>query len=144
MSRPLISMFLAIGVAAFGSSSVLAEGKAKEQGKEASPIESILLKQPLKGIEGKEATVVIIEVPPGFQTPPHIHPGDLFVYVLEGAIEVELEGGEKLAASAGEVIYEPPNHPMIGRNASSSEGARILIFQVGDKGKPLTIQHQRQ
>jgi quercetin dioxygenase-like cupin family protein len=105
--------------------------------------EEVLLKQPLQGLDGKEVNIVLMEVPPGFQTPSHTHPGDLFVYVLEGAVEIELESGEKLAASAGEVIYEPPDQPMVGRNASSSEGARLLIFQVGDEGKPLMVPHQR-
>lgn len=143
MLRSVISALTMIGVTALVATGAVAQEKAT--GKEmASATQNVLLKQPLEGLDGKEANVVLIEVPPGWETPSHTHPGHLFVYVLDGAIEVALEGGETLTASAGEVIYETPDQPMVGRNTSSSEGARILVFQVGDEGQPLTAPHPKQ
>lgn len=98
-----------------------------------------LMKQELKSGEGLEGNVLRVDIDPGHQTERHTHPGDVFVYVLEGAIEIDAEGMDPVKASAGEMLYEPPDVPMIGRNLSSSEGARILIFQVGEIGEELTV-----
>jgi len=96
-----------------------------------------LLKQSL---DGMEANVVLFEVEPGFETERHIHPGHLFIFVLEGAIEIDLEGeDEPIRIAAGKAAYEPANTPMVGRNASSTEGARFVVFQVGKAGEPLMV-----
>ena len=99
-----------------------------------------LLKQNLEGMDGTEANVVLFEVEPGFETERHIHPGHVFIYVLEGTIEIDLEGrDEPIRIAAGEAAYEPANTPMVGRNASSTEGARFVVFQVGEAGEPLMV-----
>ena len=93
----------------------------------------------LEGMDGMEANIVVEKVEPGWETPRHIHPGHVFVYVLEGTIEIAVEGEEPRKVSAGEAVYESPNKPMIGRNVSSSEGARLVVFQVGPAGEPLMV-----
>ena len=99
-----------------------------------------LLKQSLDGMDGMEANVVLFEVEPGFETERHIHPGHLFIFVLEGAIKIDLEGeDEPIRIAAGKAAYEPANTPMVGRNASSTEGARFVVFQVGEAGEPLMV-----
>lgn len=98
-----------------------------------------VLKAALEGTDGMEANIVSIEVGPGFETERHLHPGHVFVYVIEGAIELNVDGQEPVTISAGEAAYETPNHPMIGRNASATEGARFVVFQVGEAGAPLTV-----
>lgn len=98
-----------------------------------------LLHTDLMGIEGMEANVALVEVDPGFVTERHIHPGHVFIYVIAGAIEIDVDGQERLRVSAGEAAHELPNQSMIGRNASSTEGARFVVFQVGPTGEPLTV-----
>lgn len=98
-----------------------------------------LLKTELQGMAGMEANVVLFEVEPGFETERHIHPGHVFIYVMEGAIVIDAEGADLKTVSAGEAVYELPNNPMVGRNASSSEGARFVVFQVGETGKQLMV-----
>lgn len=93
----------------------------------------------LEGMDGMEANIVLEEVEPGWETPRHIHPGHVFVYVLDGTIEIAVEGEEPRKVSAGEAVYEAPNRAMIGRNVSSSEGARLVVFQVGPAGEPLMV-----
>ena len=127
--RPLIPA-LAL---AFVAGAALAGSESKEA------TDTVLIKQPLHGMEGKVAHVVRSDIPPGFQTPRHSHPANVFVYVLEGAIEVELEGVGTKTAKAGEIIYETPDTPMVGRNLSSEEGARILVFHVGEEGEPVQV-----
>jgi quercetin dioxygenase-like cupin family protein len=98
-----------------------------------------LLKTELEGFEGMEANMAVVEVGPGFVTERHIHPGHVFVYVLEGAIEIDVDGQAPLTVAAGEAAHELPNQPMTGRNVSSAEGARFVVFQVGKAGEPLTV-----
>ena len=98
-----------------------------------------LLHTDLQGMDGLEANMALVEVDPGFETEHHIHPGHVFIYMLEGAIEIDVDGQERLRVSAGEAAHELPNSPMIGRNASSTEGARFVVFQVGPAGEPLTV-----
>ena len=102
-----------------------------------------LLHTDLQGIEGMEANIAVVEVDPGFETERHIHPGHVFLYVIEGAIEIDVDGQERLRVSAGEAAHELPNQSMIGRNASSTEGARFVVFQVGPAGEPLEIPQPR-
>jgi quercetin dioxygenase-like cupin family protein len=102
-----------------------------------------LLKQEIQGMENMEANIALFEVDPGFETERHIHPGHVFVYVLEGTIEVDAEGEDPIQVSAGEAAYELPNLPMVGRNTSSTEGARFVVFQVGEAGKPLMIDQPK-
>lgn len=98
-----------------------------------------LIKTELSGLPDKEANVLILEVAPGWTIDRHIHPGHIFVYVEDGAIEVSVEGQEPQTVAAGEAFHELPDRPMTARNLSSSEGARLVIFQVGEQGAPLTV-----
>ena len=100
---------------------------------------TMLLNQPLAGMDGKEVTVLQIDVPGGFETPRHLHPGHMFMYVLEGAVELDVEGQPPAQLAPGQVAYELPNLPMIGRNMSASDPARLLIFAVSDAGAPIEI-----
>jgi quercetin dioxygenase-like cupin family protein len=102
------------------------------------PKQTKLLNTTLDDIN-REVNIVLAEFGPGAETPRHLHPGNLFVYVLEGSLEVHVEGKEPQRISAGEVFQEVPDKPMLGRNVSSSDVARVIIFQIGEVGKPLTV-----
>ena len=94
---------------------------------------------PLPGVEGKEMTVMHISAPPNFVGGKHMHPGPVFVYVLEGELTIELADGTKTFA-AGELYAEEINAAMIGKNLSGTDDLKLLIFQVGDIGKPMMIK----
>jgi len=98
---------------------------------------TMLLKQPIDA--GMEANMVRIEADPGYQTERHLHPGHVFIYVLEGTLELDVDGEDPIRLSAGEAGYETPNKPMIGRNASSTEGLKAIVFQIGEAGKPMQV-----
>ncbi len=100
---------------------------------------TVLLTTPLEGIAGMEAKVVEINVGPGWKIANHFHPGHVFVYILKGAIKIEVEGKPTRIVRAGEVLHELPNNNMVANNISSTKGASILVFSVGDIGKPLTV-----
>ncbi len=93
----------------------------------------------LPGVDGKEMTVVHITAPAGYIGGKHKHPGPVYVYVLKGELTVELEEGDK-TFKAGEFYPEDINTAMTGKNLSTSDDFEILVFQVGDVGKPMMIK----
>lgn len=97
-----------------------------------------LIKTELQGVDGMEVNVVNFEVDGDWVTDRHVHPGHLFVYVTEGAVEVAVEGEEPRTIAAGEVFYEKPDQPMVGRSASA-EGAKFTVFQIGPTGEPIMV-----
>ena len=121
--------------AAFVAAGALVPTSAIAQQPETTPV----LKTELQGEEGREANIVRFQVPAGWETERHIHPGHVFVYVTDGAIEIDVEGEAPQTVSAGEAIYELPNKPMVGRTASADEGASFIVFQVGPAGEPLMV-----
>ncbi len=77
--------------------------------------------------------------PPKFVGGKHMHPGPVFVYVLEGELTVELASGIK-TFKAGELYPEDINAAMVGRNLSATDDLELLVFQVGDIGKPMMLK----
>ena len=68
-----------------------------------------------------------------------MHPGSVFVYVLEGELTIALDGKTKIF-KAGELYPEEINSAMVARNLSATDDIELLVFQVGDIGKPMMIK----
>ena len=98
-----------------------------------------LYKAPLQGVEGKEVIVKHFSAPPKFVGGKHMHPGPVFVYVLEGEFTVETAKGTK-TYRAGELYPEDINAAMSAKNLSGTDDFEILVFQVGDIGKSMMIK----
>jgi quercetin dioxygenase-like cupin family protein len=127
---------LALFAAAIAFSLIGAQGAAAH---EIKPAVTTLLNQPLAGIAGTEANVVLVAVGPGWTVGKHTHSSHIFVYMLQGSIKIEVEGEPTQILNPGDVVYELPGPSMVANNVSSTEGARFLIFQVGGIGEPLTV-----
>jgi len=95
----------------------------------------------LSGVEGKTVIVKHFTLPAGFVGGKHFHPADVFVYVLEGELTVETENGTATIL-AGELYPEVPGMVMVGRNLSTSAPTKIVVFQVGDSGKPMMVKSE--
>ena len=57
----------------------------------------------------------------------------------KGPIKIEVEGKPPHIVRAGDELHALPNSNMVANNISSTKGASILVFSVGDIGKPLTV-----
>src|SRR5678809_993036 len=64
-----------------------------------------LMTKDLPDFPGKEGMVEIVEFAPGEVSQPHRHNADLFVYVLEGSVETQVEGQAALNLKVGDVFY---------------------------------------
>ena len=99
-----------------------------------------LLTKALSGVPGKEATMLTVTYPAGGASPAHRHNSDVFVYVLEGAVVMQVAGGKEVTLTAGQTFYESPTDiHSVSRNASTTAPAKILVFAVKAQGVPLTV-----
>ena len=91
----------------------------------------------LPDVAGKEGAMLTVVLAPGEISPVHRHNADVFVYVLSGAVVMQVKGGAPVTLHAGETFYEAPSDiHVIGSNASQTEPAKFLVFFVKDKGAP--------
>ena len=99
-----------------------------------------LLSKELKESSGKEGLMMIVEYPPGNADPIHRHNAHGFIYVLEGSVVMQVKGGKQVTLTSGQTFYEGPEDVhVVGRNASSTEPAKLLVFLVKDKGAPVLV-----
>jgi quercetin dioxygenase-like cupin family protein len=96
-----------------------------------------LLKTNLPDMDGKEMQVWMGELSPGAATGPHFHPTPRFVYVVEGAVVLELDGKAPQTFRAGQAFVEMPGERHKLRNASPTEPAKALGFQYANKNQLL-------
>src|SRR5882724_3996064 len=99
-----------------------------------------LLSKDLKESPGKEGLMAVVEYPPGNTDPIHRHNAHGFIYVLEGSVVMQVKGGKQVTLTPGQTFYEGPEDVhVVGRNASSTEPAKLLVFFVKDKGAPVVV-----
>src|SRR5437764_9010910 len=102
-----------------------------------------LLSKDLTNLPGKEGLMVTVEYPPGSVDPVHRHNAHGFIYVLEGSIVMQVKGGKEVTLKPGDTFYEGPEDVhTVGRNASKTEPAKVVVFFVKDKGAPVIIPEQ--
>jgi quercetin dioxygenase-like cupin family protein len=84
--------------------------------------------------------MIVVEYPPGSSDPIHRHNANAYVYVLEGSVVMQVKGGKQVTLTPGQTFYEGPDDiHVVGRNASSTRPAKMLVFLVKDKGAPVVI-----
>jgi len=101
----------------------------------------VLLEKNVSEYAGKDMVVTVRELTlqPGAVGSKHRHPGPVFVYVLEGDVEVEIEGAPPKVYHPGEIFSEVPRQLHLStRNAGDGRPARILSLILSRKGEPLT------
>ncbi len=98
----------------------------------------------LANVPGHKLTAVTVEIAPGVGSPSHRHAGFVFVYVLEGTVESQLNDGEIVTYKAGESWVEPPGtlHAH-SKNPSKTETAKILAVFVAKDGAQLTTMESK-
>jgi quercetin dioxygenase-like cupin family protein len=95
------------------------------------------LAKELPDLPGKEGLMITVEFPPGYVSQPHRHEAHTFVYVLEGRIEMQVEGGPVVTLKPGDTFYENPEDVhTVARNASKTKPAKFLVLLVKNQGVP--------
>lgn len=60
--------------------------------------------QPLAEPPGYRGLMLTVSFKPGQVSAPHVHPGPVFVYVLEGTVQTQLEGGPVETYTVGQKL----------------------------------------
>jgi quercetin dioxygenase-like cupin family protein len=98
-----------------------------------------LMTKDLAAAAGKEVLMVTVEYLAGGASLPHRHNAQVFVYVLEGKVRMQVQGSAAVTLGPGETFYESPDDiHTISANASRTKSARILVFIIKDKGAPVS------
>ena len=90
---------------------------------------------------GREVVMAQVELPPGGREGKHTHFAEVYAFVLEGTVNMEIEGEPTKTFHAGEVFFVPEGKIHEGSNTSGAT-AKIAAVFVAEKGKPLTTQVQ--
>ncbi len=97
---------------------------------------NVLQHADLTGSTTTEVYMTLIEAPAGSGFAPHIHHGDEFTYVMEGALDLDLAGQGTKTVKAGDTIHVN-RETVHGGKVVSAGGAKLLAVHIVDKGKPL-------
>ena len=85
---------------------------------------------------GYETLLVEATIEAGTAGGRHTHPGIESAYVLEGGLELPIQGQPTKMVKAGDAFQIPPETPHAGGKAPEAK-TRVLITYVVEKGKPL-------
>jgi quercetin dioxygenase-like cupin family protein len=97
---------------------------------------NVLQHADLTGTPATEVYMTVIDAPAGSSFAPHVHHGDEFTYVMEGAIDLDVAGQPSKTVKAGDTIHVTRETVHGGKVAGASP-LKLLAIHIVDKGKPL-------
>jgi quercetin dioxygenase-like cupin family protein len=124
---------VAIAVLLAGSGLTLHLARAQQPGVKRTDLQQHDLSAP-----GREVIQARVEVAPGVTAARHWHPGEEIVYVLEGALEYQLEGRPPVLLHVGDVLFIPAKTSHSAKNVGKGNAAELATYVV-EKGKPLVV-----
>ena len=98
---------------------------------------TILQRAEIAGAKGKEAVLVLRELPPGAESGKHHQLGNEIAYLLEGSYILEVQGKPPVTLKAGDTFQTKPHEVHNVKNASKTAPGKALVFYIVAKGKPL-------
>ena len=87
---------------------------------------------------GREAVQAVAAFQAGAQSGKHTHPGEEIAYVLEGSLNVEIDGMGAKTLNAGQGVIIPAGRPHNAHNTGSGV-TKVLATYIVEKGKPLLV-----
>jgi quercetin dioxygenase-like cupin family protein len=87
-------------------------------------------------VPGYVTMIVEVELEPGVPVARHTHPGIESSYIIEGNVEVPIEGQPTRSLKPGDAFQVPAGTPHSGGKPSDTK-IRAVTTYVVEKGKPL-------
>ena len=132
LTRILACAGLVIAVSAVSVGVSLAEDPAPP------PKVKLLMKnEVVSSVPSKEAYLLDIDWGVGSSTGRHIHPGDEYAEIVEGELQLNVEGQPAKVVKAGETYHNLAGIVHETKNISSKPARSIAVLII-DKGKPPT------
>lgn len=133
----LLFAFIAIGNTNCTAQTEKAEAQKKKDSL-AGTIEGLLvdnlMTEKLELVENTEVVVTYLEIPANTTLPKHWHPGEEFVYVLEGSVTVWQKDKPDIVLNKGDVYKIPLKQ--VHTAMTSDVGAKGIVFRVHEEGQP--------
>ena len=96
-----------------------------------------LLKSSLESSPDLEVMVSLVEIGPELTLPKHYHPGEEFIYVLEGSATLWLKDQPDVLLEAGQVAKVPLEQ--VHTAITGDQPVKAVVFRVHKKGQPERI-----
>jgi quercetin dioxygenase-like cupin family protein len=115
----------------------------RAQAPQAGPKLTQILRTDLEG-QGQmvqETVIGVVEFGPGSAAPWHMHPGaQELLFVMEGALTIEVEGRATTVLKTGEISAIPAEAVHLARNENTTTSAKALVIHSRSaKEKPLVV-----
>ena len=88
-------------------------------------------------VAGRETVVARGDFDPDGMVGRHTHPGDEISYILEGTVQLDIDGKPPVISKAGDVFVIPAGTVHSAKNIGKTP-AKVLATYIVEKGKPLT------
>jgi quercetin dioxygenase-like cupin family protein len=131
-------MWMRAGVAAVLVGAGFVAGLAASQTQAPAEIKRAILLTKALAPQGYNGVVGRGEVPSGMAGPAHFHHGDELVVLLEGEVEVEIEGAAPVRVRAGEAMHVEAGKVHKPKSVGSVPAKFISVWVV-EKDKPLAV-----
>src|SRR4051812_40512685 len=102
---------------------------------QSSSIQRTVIQRNDTSVAGREAVVARVEIVPGGFAGKHTHPGEEIGYVVEGELELTIDGQPPRDIKAGESFMVPAGVKHNGHNKGQSPLKFVSVYLV-DKGSP--------
>ncbi len=96
-----------------------------------------VLRAPISSLDSQEGIIADINIPAGAEMPKHQHPGDEFLYMIAGTVELERDGLPVKILTAGDAFQIPAG--LAHRPKAGAKGARAIVFRVHPEGQEVTV-----
>ena len=123
--------YMNVGIAAAAVMAAVAVGAAQQAAFKRTEVQRIDLSTP-----GREAVMVVADIPTGATSGRHTHPGEEVGYVLEGAIVLDVAGKSPVTLKTGQGFAIPAGVPHSATNKAAAP-ARVLANYIIEKGKAI-------
>ncbi len=102
----------------------------------AASVVNLMTRELISGPD-KEVVMLTVTYPAAGASLPHRHDAQVFVYVLEGELKMQVRGSAPVTLRPGQTFYEAPDDVhVVSANTSETEPAKILVVMIKDKSKP--------
>jgi quercetin dioxygenase-like cupin family protein len=81
-------------------------------------------------IPGREIVQVLTEIPVGVESGWHVHPGEEVGYIVEGNVEMRVQGRASVVLRAGDGFLIPPRTPHNARDLGPETGKMLSTYLV--------------
>ena len=137
LNRNWVAAFLgSLLAAALVSGSTVSIAAGAEKAPPSASVAQLMMRDLIAGPD-KEVVVLTVTYPPAGASLPHRHDAQVFVYVLEGELTMQVRGSPAVTLRAGQTFYESPDDiHEVSANASKTAPAKFLVVSIKDKAKP--------